>query len=231
MIDLDSDYRSIEFSDAASIGIDVTGSPDNLLMVHRSIDRYPLPLGIQANGVGNAIVLRAGCRVSGMMLLLGNSSLVDLGGGAAVQNLVVAVYSGDTFRWGTDCVSYGVRVWVHGGRTCTVGHGCLFSEGIHIRTSDHHSIIDLASRESINPPADVVIEDHVWVGERCTINKGVTIGQGAILASGVIVSRDVPRKQLWGGVPAKMLRSNVSWLDAMPCTDAEIDQMIAALRD
>ena len=44
-----------------------------------------------------------------------------------------------------------------------------------------------------------------------TILKGVTIGQGSIIAAGSVVIRDVPPKSLAGGVPARILRENVEW--------------------
>jgi maltose O-acetyltransferase len=52
----------------------------------------------------------------------------------------------------------------------------------------------------------VIIEDNVWLATRCTILKGVTIGHGAVVAAGAVVTRDVPPYTLVGGVPAKIIR-------------------------
>jgi maltose O-acetyltransferase len=52
----------------------------------------------------------------------------------------------------------------------------------------------------------VVIEDDVWVGARATILHGVTIGRGAIVAAGSVVTKDVAPYAIVGGVPARVLR-------------------------
>ena len=52
----------------------------------------------------------------------------------------------------------------------------------------------------------IVIEDKVWIGFNSIILKGVTIGEGAVIAAGSVVVRDVPPYTLVGGVPAKVLK-------------------------
>jgi len=49
----------------------------------------------------------------------------------------------------------------------------------------------------------IVIEDYAWVGTRATILPGVTVGKGARVAAGAVVSRDVPPYIIVGGIPAK----------------------------
>lgn len=52
----------------------------------------------------------------------------------------------------------------------------------------------------------VEFKDFVWCGHNVTIMPGVTIGEGAIIAAGSVVSRDVPDYAIVGGVPAKLIR-------------------------
>ena len=53
--------------------------------------------------------------------------------------------------------------------------------------------------------------NHVWIGMNATVLKGVTIGEGSIVAAGAIVTKDVPDHCLVAGVPAKIIRRDVRW--------------------
>jgi len=56
----------------------------------------------------------------------------------------------------------------------------------------------------------VRIENDVWVGANCIINAGVTIGEGAIVASGSVVTKNVKANSIVGGVPAKLIKMRSS---------------------
>ena len=53
---------------------------------------------------------------------------------------------------------------------------------------------------------DIIIDDDVWIGYNATILSGVHIGQGAIIAAGSVVTKDVPPYAIVGGVPAKVIK-------------------------
>lgn len=57
---------------------------------------------------------------------------------------------------------------------------------------------------------DIVLDDDVWVGANATILSGVHIGQGAVVAAGAVVSKDVPPYAIVGGVPAKVIKYRFS---------------------
>ncbi len=57
---------------------------------------------------------------------------------------------------------------------------------------------------------DIVVEDDVWIGLGATILSGVRIGQGAVIAAGAVVSKDVPPYAIVAGTPAKPLKNRVS---------------------
>ena len=50
------------------------------------------------------------------------------------------------------------------------------------------------------------IEDKVWLGANVTILQGVTIGEGAIVVAGAVVTKDVAPRTIVGGVPAKFIK-------------------------
>ena len=53
---------------------------------------------------------------------------------------------------------------------------------------------------------DIIIDDDVWIGYRSIILSGVHIGQGAVIAAGAVVTKDVPPYTIVGGVPAKVIK-------------------------
>ena len=53
---------------------------------------------------------------------------------------------------------------------------------------------------------DIVVEDDAWIGYGATILSGVRIGQGAVVAAGALVTKDIPAYAVVGGVPAKVIR-------------------------
>ena len=62
------------------------------------------------------------------------------------------------------------------------------------------------SREWADPKCQIIIGHDVWIGRGCTIMGGVHIGNGACVAAGALVSKDVPPYALVGGCPAKVIR-------------------------
>jgi acetyltransferase-like isoleucine patch superfamily enzyme len=87
----------------------------------------------------------------------------------------------------------------------TIGDDVAISERVVIRDSDNHRIDDRA------PSAPIHIGNRVWIGLNAVILKGVTIGDGAVVAAGAVVTRDVPAGSLVGGVPAKVIKESVQW--------------------
>lgn len=53
---------------------------------------------------------------------------------------------------------------------------------------------------------DILVDDDVWIGYGSTILSGVHIGQGAVIAAGSVVAKDVPPYAIVGGVPAKVIK-------------------------
>lgn len=73
-----------------------------------------------------------------------------------------------------------------------------------ILDSDFHDIKDHFSEGASKP---IIIEDDVWIATRSTILKGVRIGKGSVVATGSVVTRDVPPYTVAAGVPAKIIKS------------------------
>ncbi len=82
-----------------------------------------------------------------------------------------------------------------------IGSHVALATGVMIFNSQHE-----INDEYFSPSnAPVVIEDYVFIGPRAIIQPGVKIGEGAIVAAGAVVSKDVPPYAIVGGVPAKII--------------------------
>lgn len=66
-------------------------------------------------------------------------------------------------------------------------------------------ILQNVEREAIGK-GNIVVEDDVWIGYNSIIMSGVTIGQGAVIAAGAVVTKDVPAYAVVGGNPAKVIK-------------------------
>ena len=91
-----------------------------------------------------------------------------------------------------------------------LGDHVIIGRDVLIQDFDAHKITykDGHNNEITSP---IVIGNHVWIGARAIILKGVHIGEGAIVAAGALVNRDVPPHCLVAGVPAKVIKEDVRW--------------------
>ena len=92
-----------------------------------------------------------------------------------------------------------------------IGEDCMLSYDIEIRNTDSHKIYDKDTNKRINEGKSVNIGNHVWLGMRAVILKGVNIGNNSIVAGGSIVTKDVKANTIVSGSPARQIKENVYW--------------------
>lgn len=111
-------------------------------------------------------------------------------------------------------VSIGSNVYI--GKNCAfygdagivIGRDCLIAREVLILTRNH-LFNDLSTPicKQGYEYAPVQIGDNVWIGARVTLLPGVKIGDGAIIAAGSVVTKDVDPMTIMGGVPAKFIKN------------------------
>jgi maltose O-acetyltransferase len=97
--------------------------------------------------------------------------------------------------------------------TITIGNKVMFGPDVMLMGGNHNVALvgrfmaDIGENEK-RPEDDlgVTIQDDVWIGARATVLHGVTIGRGAIVAAGAVVTKDVPPYAVVAGIPARLLR-------------------------
>lgn len=120
--------------------------------------------------------------------------------------------------WGGSSLAIGDAASCNGARAVLqrsrliIGHDAMLSDEILLQTSQQHTLVDLTEMRALNAAQETtVIGEHVWLGRRATVMPGVTIGRGAVLAAGAVATRDIPACTIAAGIPAAVIRENVSW--------------------
>ncbi|MDR6726278.1 maltose O-acetyltransferase [Paenibacillus amylolyticus] len=86
-----------------------------------------------------------------------------------------------------------------------IGDHCLMGPDVHIYTATHPlDPIQRAAGPEYGKP--VTIGNNVWIGGRAIINPGVNIGHNVVIASGAVVTKDVPDNVVVGGNPARIIK-------------------------
>ena len=92
-------------------------------------------------------------------------------------------------------------------KSIIIGDRVLIGSGALIMDSDAHSLDATARRTGAGGETKpVVIEDDVFIGARAIVLKGVTIGKGAVVGAGSVVTKDVPPYSVVAGNPARMIK-------------------------
>ncbi|MBF0576526.1 CatB-related O-acetyltransferase [Dysgonomonas sp. GY617] len=124
------------------------------------------------------------------------------------------------------------------GSFCSIGPNCLIGQGEH--PIDHISTfpaffstyrqcqISFCNESKFNESTKTIIGNDVWLGANVIVLNGVSIGNGAIIAAGAVVTKDVPAYSIVGGIPAKILKyrfsdDRISFLQDFKWWEKDID--------
>ena len=106
-----------------------------------------------------------------------------------------------------DKVVFGRKNTINAYLDIEIGSVCIFADWIYVCDFDHRFedlSIPIKKQGIVKSP--VRIGSDCWIGEKSTILRGVTIGDGSVVASHALVNKDVPARAVVGGVPAKVLK-------------------------
>ena len=163
------------------------------------------------------VALRAnwlGVRVNGGATPAGDTTVLSMKTGSTLALGGASIGRGTQIRIGKSArLSVGAGTYVNDGcrvfvrRSVSIGARCAIAWNVTILDDDEHGF---------HPPpfdAPVAIEDDVWIGCNVIVLKGVRIGAGSAVAAGSVVTKSCPPRSFVGGVPAKILRSDIRWSD------------------
>lgn len=173
---------------------------------------------IQIRGKNNILEIDANCFFNRVTLIIrGNNNRIHFGEGVRFNR------SGEIWVVGDNCLldlkgSTGIEsahlAVTEDHSKLVVGSQCLISTDVEIRTGDSHKIYDKASGQRINKAMDVIIGDHVWLGSHVSILKGVKLADHTIVGSRSLVTKSFEEEGCAiAGIPAKVIRRNVEWIN------------------
>lgn len=139
------------------------------------------------------VLIGDNCRIEGVEFILRNGG----------KNVIVI---GDGSTTGGH-----IQMEASEGTKIILGKDCMMSHHIKIYTTDSHSILNMEGHR-INPSEDIYIGNHVWIGMDVMILKGSLIGDGSIIGAKSLYSkRESQVNTIYGGVPAKEIKSGIHW--------------------
>ena len=154
-------------------------------------------------------------RISNLAMVFDDCNIAPLGT-VYLQARLSTVTMGNYSYVGRGTIIHNTKI----GKFCSISDFCVIglpSHGMNtISTSPLFSSIRNGTKSSWvqkdmpHTAVDVKIGNDVWVGYRVIIPSNVTIGDGAVIAAGAVVTKDVPPYAVVGGVPAKVLRYRFS---------------------
>ncbi|AFY75122.1 acetyltransferase (isoleucine patch superfamily) [Synechococcus sp. PCC 7502] len=167
------------------------------------------------------------CAISGDKCVFSNNAKVynhsnkpesiNLGNGITIDGILEVYNNGSLF---IDDYTFIGNSRIFCTNYVSIGKGCWIADHVFIMDSDLHPI---SAKRRFNdaknfskgifpdvytniPSAPTKIQDSVWIGVNCTILKGVTIGEGAIIGAGSVVTKNVPAWTIVAGNPARIIR-------------------------
>lgn len=166
------------------------------------------------HGKNNIVKFGEGNRLTNCSLqIFGDNCQIELGSRNILQDTTFWLEdNGSSISIGNDNTFCGeLQLAAVEGTSITIGNNCLFSSGIHITTTDSHSILNLEG-ERINPSKPIVFNDHIWVGTRAIILKNVSISSNVVIGAGSIVNRSIQEPNVAvAGNPAQIVKRGIDW--------------------
>ncbi|MDP8236389.1 MAG: acyltransferase [Candidatus Erginobacter occultus] len=178
--------------------------------------------GLILGGAGRKCFLEKNIRLfnpAGLFLgdrvFLGEGTFIDVGPAAGpvtvgddshlARQVTIRIQSGKV-KIGKQ-VNIGAGSFIYGYGDIEIGDYCLIANGVETIGGDH-TVDDLSRPMRFQGRSEkgIAIAADVWIGTRAVILGGVTVGEGAVIGAGAVVTSDIPPRAVAAGVPARVLR-------------------------
>ncbi len=168
---------------------------------------------VEIRGKGNRIYIEDPLFANSARFFLANGATVIVRMDSNLNDLQVhALAPGATIEIGPWCsFSSGVLITAHEPSRIEIGAFCLFGSDCRIASSDVHKVLDLTTQERLNPPGDILLGEHVWAAPGVTILRNAVVGRDSVIGAGSLVRDVFPPNVSLAGLPARIVRTGVTW--------------------
>lgn len=170
------------------------------------------------DGSNNRIIIGKNCMIRNTTFFIkGSNNIIQLEDNISSMgaefhieqnNNQLLIEKGTTFH-GRE--GYPIHIALDEGSKVLIHEDCMFSNGIQIRSTDSHSIVDLKGKR-LNPAENIIIEKHCWIGLGCIILKGTHIAEHTVVAAGTVCTKKYKQGNVvLAGNPAKIVKQEIDW--------------------
>ena len=169
---------------------------------------------IVVRGKNNTILVKnPKCNIDFNVFIQGNNNTIRIEEGCILKNLNLWIEddNNEIVIKKNTMICGETKLCCLEGSKIHIGEKCMFSNHIHFRTSDSHSILDEQGKR-INPPEDIIIHEHVWVGYHVTVLKGAEVNKNTIVGANAVVTKKFENTECAiAGNPARVVRQGINW--------------------
>lgn len=152
--------------------------------------------------IKNNTIIKKGCEFD-----LTDNAIISIGNNCTIKDKCYfiltkpnpSIYIDDYSGVGRNCY-FSIKGCLKIGKYVRIGPDvCLIDQDHSFRADD----LIMNQKAKIE---NITIGDDVWIGRGVTILKGVNIGEGAVIAANAVVNHNIPPYEIWGGVPARLIK-------------------------
>jgi acetyltransferase-like isoleucine patch superfamily enzyme len=184
-----------------------------LLLFFRDIYRYLQHINLRASWRAKGIFIAKNATIS-----IDTYGEVNLGKGVVISDGALIVATTEKAKNKVAKLSVGENSVINeyaniraSGGEIYIGSNTMIAQGVSIIATNHNIHTNMLMIEDIwdQSKSDVFVGNNVWLGAHSVLLPGVKIWDGAVVAAGAVVNKDIGENEIWGGVPARYINTRI----------------------
>jgi len=201
--------KNIEFCESSHILFTLLKNKNKSLVVFRKCKISKS--NIEIIGMDNNLTLSGNLQKSSIFIS-GNNNSLEIGNNTSILNMKIVIRGNNCRISIKSNTSFGSGYLICMGKynSIEIGEDCQIADDVSIWATDSHPIYDL-NGDICNKSKAIKIDNHVWIGNKSVILKGVSIGQNSVIGMASVVTKDIESWSVYAGNPAKKIKKIGGW--------------------